>query len=333
MLDVTEQEATVLGTFTGSLEGVTVEATLIANGQSPFRNLPPVANAGPDQVVTCGAATHLDGSGTTDPNNNLLLLRWSEAGVNIGFGAVLDLLLGNGTHDILLEAFDTFEGLGTDHVVVQVVPDTTPPVFTSVPPGITIHDCAAPDIGVAQAVDDCGVTSLTSDAPAVFPLGLTVVTWTAIDAAGNRTTATQQVFAELGDNPSCCPTGTNVIIGTSGHDVLNGTAERDCILGLDGDDIIFGNDGDDFLSGGAGDDHVFGGGHDGNGPHQSVFNDYLVGGDGNDKLFGGRGNDILLGDGGNDLIHGNGGNDIVDGGPGTDLCRAEAPSTITVCEK
>src|SRR5262249_5956707 len=147
MLDVPEREATVLGSFAGSLEGVSVLATLVANGQSPFRNLPPVANAGPDQLVTCGAPTHLNGSATTDPNNNLLLLSWSEGGTTLGFGPLLDTNLAEGSHDILLQAFDTFEGRGTDTVHVDVIHDTTPPEFTHVPPSITIYSCAAPDIG------------------------------------------------------------------------------------------------------------------------------------------------------------------------------------------
>ncbi len=45
----------------------------------------------------------------------------------------------------------------------------------------------------ATASDNCGIQSLTSDAPACFPVGTTIVTWTATDIYGNTSTATQAV--------------------------------------------------------------------------------------------------------------------------------------------
>src|SRR5262245_7297980 len=51
-----------------------------------------------------------------------------------------------------------------------------------------------------------------------------------------------------------CPSGYNVIVGTSNADTLNGGAGNDCIVGLGGNDIIHGNGGTDFLIGGNGND-------------------------------------------------------------------------------
>lgn len=45
----------------------------------------------------------------------------------------------------------------------------------------------------ATASDNCAIVSLTSDAPACFPVGITTVTWTAIDTNGNSATASQIV--------------------------------------------------------------------------------------------------------------------------------------------
>lgn len=49
------------------------------------------------------------------------------------------------------------------------------------------------DLGLATATDNCGIMAIYNDAPAVFQAGTTVVTWTAIDYNGNRTTTTQTV--------------------------------------------------------------------------------------------------------------------------------------------
>src|SRR5262249_374374 len=100
-----------------------------------------------------------------------------------------------------------------------------PPVFTYVPAAVTTSSCTAPSPAPAKARAGspfCSTTpvTVTNDAPATFPLGKTVVTWTATDAAGQKTVALQEVTAILGDDPSCCPRGYNVIIGTPASDVL-----------------------------------------------------------------------------------------------------------------
>ena len=45
--------------------------------ESPV-NQPPVANAGPDQTVASEATVKLDGSGSTDPNEDPLTYEWSQ---------------------------------------------------------------------------------------------------------------------------------------------------------------------------------------------------------------------------------------------------------------
>ncbi len=207
--------------------------------------------------------------------------------------------------------------------------DATPPTFTFVPPAVTMSSCHAPPIGRARASDACGVL-VTNNAPAVFPLGSTIVTWTARDPSGNAVTATQVVTAVLGDDATCCPAGTNVMSGSEKHDVLFGTPGADCILGKGGNDQIFGKGGNDFLSGGggrdllngeSGDDYASGGADD-----DIIFgkdeNDTLLGGSGNDKIDGGKGNDSAMGDEGDDHLNGGQDTDSLNGGAGQDLCLA-----------
>lgn len=74
-------------------------------------------------------------------------------------------------------------------------PDTTDPVITA-PADITVISSVpvAVNIGTASATDDTDPSPvITNDAPALFPLGSTMVTWTATDALGNFSTATQNV--------------------------------------------------------------------------------------------------------------------------------------------
>ena len=49
------------------------------------------------------------------------------------------------------------------------------------------------ELYMPESSDDVGVYSLTNDAPEVFPLGETVVTWTATDASGNSASSTQTI--------------------------------------------------------------------------------------------------------------------------------------------
>jgi hypothetical protein len=92
-------------------------------------------------------------------------------------------------------ATDSAGNIGTDTQTVNVV-DTTDPVVTA-PVDVVVAATAALTaitIGTAMATDNAGpVQSLTDDAPALFPLGQTLVTWTATDASGNSGTAVQSV--------------------------------------------------------------------------------------------------------------------------------------------
>jgi hypothetical protein len=74
--------------------------------------------------------------------------------------------------------------------------DDNPPVVEP-PPDITVEaegPLTPVDLGTATATDpEDGPVTATADATGPFPLGTTVVTWSATDAAGNTGTATQTV--------------------------------------------------------------------------------------------------------------------------------------------
>jgi concanavalin A-like lectin/glucanase superfamily protein/HYR domain-containing protein len=82
-----------------------------------------------------------------------------------------------------------------DDVLFPAVTDTVPPTVTP-PSDITVSatgGLTVVAIGLATASDNVGVYSLTSNSDGLFPVGTTVVTWVALDAAGNMGTATQNI--------------------------------------------------------------------------------------------------------------------------------------------
>jgi len=77
------------------------------------------------------------------------------------------------------------------------VQDTTPPTLT-LPPAVSGvlqngYSTVALSLGQATARDTFPPITLTNNAPVTFPLGTTIVTWTATDANGNRSNGTQLI--------------------------------------------------------------------------------------------------------------------------------------------
>ncbi len=97
-------------------------------GVDEFTNTPPVADAGPDQVVSadqyCHATVTLDGSGSSDADGDTLTYLWTGP-----FGTsdeeIVTVTLGLGEHVITLTVSDGID-TDTDEVVITVE-DTTPP--------------------------------------------------------------------------------------------------------------------------------------------------------------------------------------------------------------
>ena len=112
-----------------------------------------------------------------------------------------------GSTSVTVSATDCSGNTGSDTMVVTVV-DTTPPALT--PPGnLTVEANAVSStvaIGTATATDIFPVT-ITSNAPATYPLGTTLVTWTATDDNGNISTATQSITVQDTTPPVLTPPG------------------------------------------------------------------------------------------------------------------------------
>jgi hypothetical protein len=220
-IDLSAQHLAMHGGFKGPWDdGVTVDASLAVNAISPFVNLPPKADAGPDQTVNCGQRVHLDGSGSSDPNNDISVYAWSENGVTFALGSQVDYPMTTGTHTVTLTVSDSFGGRSADTLTVEVTANSAKPVFTSVPGPVTITSCSNPDIGTAEATDACGEKVTIDHSPKTFLPGTTTVTWTATNASGKTNTATQvvktakPVFSSV-PGPATIRTCNNPDIGTA----------------------------------------------------------------------------------------------------------------------
>lgn len=194
--------------------------------------------------------------------------------------------------------------------------DTTGPKL-AVPDDIIIDATSLETIisigkAIANDITDSNPT-ITNNASSTFPLGETIVTWTATDQFGNSGNLTQTVTVQACGKPT---SSYNLIIGGPEDDTLTGTNSADLIFGLEGNDIIKGEEGDDCIIAGEGDDIVFGN-------------------DGDDKITGDNGNDIIRGGSGVDTINGNSGFDIIDGGDDRDSCNVgenDNDDVVTKCE-
>jgi hypothetical protein len=98
-------------------------------------------------------------------------------------------------------------GTATSTVTVQdhTAPVVTPPANSVFQAVATLTPLTAADYGNASATDAIGVVSLTNNAPASFPVGVTTITWTATDQAGNSGTATRTVTVQDTVAPAVTP--------------------------------------------------------------------------------------------------------------------------------
>jgi len=99
-----------------------------------------------------------------------------------------------GSTTIIWTAIDGAGNVGIATQTITVV-DTIPPVLSSLPDLVveSSNSKKTVELTMPDVKDTVGVLSLTNDAPEVFQLGETIVTWTATDVAKNSAITTQKV--------------------------------------------------------------------------------------------------------------------------------------------
>ena len=165
---------------------------------STFVNIPPVCDANGPYTAECGMNTGLDGTGSSDPNGDPLSYLWAgpfEGGTTTGATPTVVFPTPTGLKDVSLTVNDGLES-SQCNAPVEVL-DTTPPSIVA--PDDVVEECAAPEgtpvaLGAPTVSDACDPDpAVSNDAPALFPLGDTNVTWTATDDDGNSASVPQMV--------------------------------------------------------------------------------------------------------------------------------------------
>jgi hypothetical protein len=102
-------------------------------------------------------------------------------------------------------------------------PTITCPADVTVDTDFNLCIASGVALGTPVASDNCTVASVVNNAPLLFPLGTTTVTWTVTDAAGNASTCTQTVTVEDNQSPTVvCPQNIvlNNVDGSCGRVVI-----------------------------------------------------------------------------------------------------------------
>jgi len=121
-------------------------------------------------------------------------------------------------------------GNTTTGIFTVTVEDTTPPVMTNVPGPIEVQQTslegAQVDIPQPTVEDNCTIPVLQSDAPVIFPLGTTTVTFTATDKVGNTSTASTTVTVVEVDTPGHMHGAGRIDAGGKQHNFAFQVKER-----------------------------------------------------------------------------------------------------------
>ena len=170
--------------------------------------------------------------------DNTVLERFVQVLTDLASGSVFPV----GTNTVVCTATDACGNSALTNFIITVN-DTERPTITApadVLVSAALGQCVATNVvlGTPATHDNCAVAIATNNAPATFPLGLTVVTWTAADIHGNLQSATQQVTVVDGEAPTIvsCAGSQTLDADATAHalipDLRAGVAAQDCSLPL-----------------------------------------------------------------------------------------------------
>jgi hypothetical protein len=189
--------------------GNTATCTQIINvtdAEAPMITCPATANLTTD----AGLCTSSESIGTATATDNCSVSTLVSS--NAGPYSV-------GTTTVIWTATDANGNTATCSQTV-IVTDNQAPTITA-PAAVSVCSGTLFSIGTATGSDNCGTPTITNNAPSSFPIGTTVVIWTATDASGNTATASQNVTMNATPTGSASPASLTICDGSSVNVNLN----------------------------------------------------------------------------------------------------------------
>ncbi|WP_242132744.1 HYR domain-containing protein, partial [Aestuariivivens marinum] len=127
-----------------------------------------------------------------------------------------------GTTTVTYTATDAGGNTSSCSFDITITDDDNPAIIC--PPDVLVNVdaglCTASGVDLGSTPtgsDNCSVASVVNDAPAVFPLGDTTVTWTVTDGSGNTATCEQTVTVEDNVDPTAICQDITVQLDASGN--------------------------------------------------------------------------------------------------------------------
>lgn len=220
------------GMVTGLNAGTTTITYTVTNGacSNAVTAVVNVLNNPVVPIITPSGAT------TMCPGGTVILFASNGANYQWSYGPTTPFITVNQSGDYAVTVTNASGCSATSLPINVFIGDNTNPVIVP-PANITMApnfgcDAIGVNLGAPIATDNCSVSTVSHNAPAIFPLGLTTVTWTVVDGSGNTSTATQLV--NIVDNilPIINVNDITVIINDNGSttitvsDVDNGTTDN-----------------------------------------------------------------------------------------------------------
>ncbi|MDP4868897.1 MAG: gliding motility-associated C-terminal domain-containing protein, partial [Crocinitomicaceae bacterium] len=182
-------------------------------------------------------------SGTTTlcPGGTVVLFASNAANYQWSSGATTPFIVANQSGSYTVSVTATNGCSATSLPIEVFIGDNTAPVISAPLNVTTTPNLGCEAIGVSLGTpitsDNCGVASVTNDAPSIFPIGPTVVTWTVTDNSGNSSTATQVVTvvdnsAPTVQAPANVVVASNVYCEAIGVNLGNPIATDNCTENL-----------------------------------------------------------------------------------------------------
>ncbi len=210
------QSNTFMVTVSATLSDGTVFSVTESVTVAPSDTTTPTVTLPPDLIVdtdTGSCTTLLTTTGTVTATDNCAIVSIENDNPNLLF--VL------GENILTWIVTDSASNTTTLSQKITVV-DNEDPVLT-LPPDVFSGNCSV-TIGVASATDNCGVLSLTNNAPADFSIGVTPVVWQVTDNSGNIVSAIQLVTVS----------DTTAPINVAPADIITSTSSNSCVAtGID----------------------------------------------------------------------------------------------------